>query len=55
MKIDMTELNELEPYKIVTHCLWEMTFFSFDEDETQQALHYLKEISEGLNKKHGDV
>jgi len=37
MEIDGTVLRKLEPHEIVAHCLWEMTFYSFDEEETQQA------------------
>jgi hypothetical protein len=43
MEIDEVSLKELKPHEIVAHCLWEMTFFSFDEEETQQACNELKE------------
>ena len=48
MEIDGTALKELEPHEIVAHCLWEMTFYSFDEEETQQALNEMNETIERL-------
>lgn len=44
MEIEESTANNIQLMKadIVAHCLWEMTFISYDEDEIQETLEGLK-------------
>jgi len=43
MKIDSETLKNYSGEQIICHCLWEMTFYGFNEDNIQKVI---KEISE---------
>jgi len=43
MKVDSTALKEYTPVDIVVHCLYEMTFVSFDENKIQKSINEIKE------------
>ena len=46
MEIDVKTLDILKLHEIVAHCLWEMTFYSFDEEEIQAKSAELKETAD---------
>lgn len=48
MVIDTKTLKEFTSAQIAAHCLWEMTFISFDEESIEDALGDLKNIVEEL-------
>ena len=48
MELDSEALNNLKPHEIAAHCLWELSFCSFDEEETQSALKYINDSIEEL-------
>ena len=50
MGITKETLDKFESCQIVAHCLWEMTFVSFDETEIQAQLTYLKDHADELRK-----
>jgi len=55
MNIDPKTLKTFTKAEIIAHCLYEMTFMSFDEADIQEAMESLKEtveeIKESLAKK----
>jgi hypothetical protein len=46
MIISQSTLNEFNELEIISHCLYEMTFFAFDEDEIQEQLASLEKSME---------
>ncbi len=46
MNISQSTLNEFNELEIISHCLYEMTFFAFDEDEIQEYLASLEKSME---------
>ena len=46
MNINQNTLNEFNELEIISHCLYEMTFFAFDEDEIQEYLASLEKSME---------
>jgi hypothetical protein len=46
MDISTNTLNEFNELEIISHCLYEMTFFAFDEDEIQEYLASLEKSME---------
>jgi len=48
MAVSPQTLQEFSPEEVVAHCLWEMTFISFDETEIQNTI-------EDLEKKVEDI
>jgi DNA gyrase/topoisomerase IV subunit A len=46
MNINQNTLNEFNELEIISHCLYEMTFFAFDEEEIQNHLASLEESIE---------
>lgn len=43
-------INSFSELEIIAHCLYEMTFISFDEDEIQEQLKSLNDSVEEFNK-----
>jgi hypothetical protein len=50
MEIDQETANNVELTRadIVAHCMWEMTFFGFEEEKIQEILNDLNEKSEEI-------
>jgi hypothetical protein len=46
MNISTSTLNEFNELEIISHCLYEMTFFAFDEDEIQEQIASLEKSME---------
>lgn len=42
-------LNNFTKEEIIVHCMWEMTFISFDQKKITEACDYLSEICDGLD------
>jgi hypothetical protein len=38
-EVDGTVCSKLKPYEIAAHCLWEMTYFGFDDGEIPKMVH----------------
>jgi hypothetical protein len=53
MQIDQETLNNFMLPEIAAHCLWEMTFISFDESEVTDIMASMVEVVEGI--KNGTV
>ena len=49
MEVETETLNNFKPYEIAAHCLWEMTYFSFDENKTQEKAKELNKMIEEIN------
>ena len=54
MELEAETLNILQPHEIAAHCLWEMSFYSFDEEKTQAALSDLSKRAEQLENRQED-
>ena len=54
MEIEIDSSNSLQPYEIVAHCLWEMSFYSFDEEKTKAIFDDLEKIVDELEAQHTD-
>jgi hypothetical protein len=54
MDICQTTLNDFNELEIITHCLYEMTFFSFDEDEIQKQIASLEKTIEEYKEFSGE-
>ena len=48
MTIDSKTLKEFSPAEIAAHCLWEMTFIGFDEENIEDVLEDLKNTIDGF-------
>ena len=42
MEIEIDSTDSLQPHEIAAHCLWEMSFYSFDEERTKAIFDDLK-------------
>lgn len=53
MEIDPETLKTLSPLDIICHCLWEMTFIGYEQDEIQtQWQEILQAKDEIMDAKH---
>lgn len=50
MDLAQETINNFSELEIIAHCLYEMTFVSFDEDEIQEKLKSLNDSVEEYNK-----
>jgi hypothetical protein len=50
MEIEQETLENFTALDIICHCLFEMTVYSFDEDEITNQAKYLKEVVEFIEK-----
>jgi len=48
MKVDPSAFLEFTDLEIIAHCLYEMTFIAFDQNEIRQQLESLKKTAEEL-------
>ena len=48
MEIDNKTLSEFSELELICHCLFEMTFFSFDQNETQEEIERMDGIVENI-------
>lgn len=46
MNIDQSSLNDFSSYEIICHCLHEMTFMGFDQEEIKNELDKIKDAME---------
>ncbi|MFY8021451.1 MAG: DUF6557 family protein [Bacteroidia bacterium] len=46
MNISQNTLDEFDELEIISHCLYEMTFFAFDEDEIQEQIASIEKSME---------
>ena len=51
MDIDKQSLLDFSELELISHCLFEMTFFSFEKDEIQKELDRINDVVEEINKR----
>ena len=50
MEIHSKALNSLKTYEIAAHCLWEMSFYGFNENQVEAIFDELKETQEAVKQ-----
>ena len=50
MEVDFQTLEDYENLDIVVHCLWEMTFHGYDQEQIQEKCNELEEIAGEIEK-----
>ena len=48
MEIDPSVFTQYSELEIISHCLWEMTFISFDENEIREQERELRRVAENI-------
>lgn len=49
MELDANTLENFSEEEIIAHCLWEMTFFGYTQEEIQKTLDEIKEARENID------